>query len=158
MKKPCIVLATLLLLTACMRGVVYDHYEHTVVSGWEKIDTLSYSVPRLAEGGLYDVTLGLRVNSKYPFQSLTLIVEQQAFPSKKTHIDTLNCVLTDKKGKVKGNGISHFQYNFRVSELHMEANDSLQITVRHDMKREILPGISDVGICVSKATFDTGSR
>lgn len=29
--------------------------------------------------------------------------------------------------------------------------DSLQISVRHDMKREILPGVSDVGIKIEKA-------
>lgn len=151
-------LAVLIGLSACERGVVYDHYEHTVLAGWEKIDTLSYAVPRVTDNGLYAVTLGLRVNRLYPFQSLTLIVEQTAYPSRKTHVDTLNCQLVDANGNIKGNGVTHYQYNFHVSDLRLGANDSLHISVRHDMKREILPGISDVGIKVEKIRTLTGSQ
>ena len=33
----------------------------------------------------------------------------------------------------------------------MNQGDSIHITVRHDMKREILPGVSDIGVKVELA-------
>ena len=75
-----------------------------------------------------------------------MIVEQKVMPGNVTRCDTVTCELTDDKGKVKGNGISNYQYVFHVSDRHYHKGDSLHISVRHDMKREILPGITDVGI------------
>ena len=51
---------------------------------------------------------------------------------------------------MKGQGVGSYQYHFRVSEMNLKAKDSLHICVRHDMKREIMPGISDVGIEISR--------
>jgi gliding motility-associated lipoprotein GldH len=129
---------------------VYDKYNHTPIAGWEKNDTLSFNVPKQQSNGLYGIDLGLRIDNAYPFMGLTLIVEQRIFPSKELKIDTLNCDLIDKNGNPRNQGISYYQYNFHVNDLSLAQGDSLHITVRHDMKREILPGISDVGIQIEK--------
>ena len=42
--------------------------------------------------------------------------------------------------------MSYYQYDFPLSTLRLKEGDSLALVVRHAMKREILPGISDVGI------------
>lgn len=138
------------LCAACTGGKVYDSYNHTPIAGWEKTDTLAFNVSRLAEGGLYATDLGLRINNAFPFLSLTLIVEQTVFPSMQHRADTLNCRLMDAKGNARGQGVSYYQYHFRVSERALQPGDSLHITVRHDMKREIMPGISDVGIALTR--------
>lgn len=135
-----------LLCAACTGNKVYDHYDHTPIAGWEKIDTLKFDVPRLSKSGLYATSMGLRINNAFPFISMTLIVEQTVLPANRTVIDTINCPLMDKNGRVRGKGIAFYQYHFPVSLMTLQQNDSLHITVRHDMKREILPGISDVGI------------
>lgn len=135
-----------LLCVACTGDKVYDHYNHTPIAGWEKIDTLKFDVPPLANTGLYATSMGLRINNAFPFISMTLIVEQTVIPSNKTVIDTINCPLMDTNGRVKGKGIGFYQYRFPVSVMTLQKNDSLHITIRHDMKREILPGVSDVGI------------
>jgi gliding motility-associated lipoprotein GldH len=144
------ILTALALCVACSKGRVYHHYNHTPIAGWEKIDTLSYNVPPLAERGRYDTALGLRINNLFPFVSLTLIVEQTVFPSMKQQKDTINCKLVDGNGNFKGHGISSYQYRYPVSQMQLQQGDSLHITVRHDMRREILPGISDVGIALTK--------
>ena len=122
------------LCVACTGNKVYDHYNHTPIAGWEKIDTLKFEVPPLAKQGLYATSMGLR------------IVEQTVLPANKTVIDTINCPLMGKDGQVRGKGVSYYQYHFPVSLMQLNENDSLHITVRHDMKREILPGVSDIGI------------
>lgn len=140
-------------LVSCTGSKAYDHYEHTPIAGWDKVDTLSYCVPALQGSGRYATTLGLRITDTFPFQSLTLIVEQTVFHKPQTSnlkpqssTDTLSCTLFDRKGTAKGQGIGFYQYHFHVSEMFLHQGDSLHITVRHNMKREIMPGISDVGI------------
>ena len=116
-----------LLLIACETETVYHHFEPTQIAGWERNDTLKFSVPAMAVDGDYREKLILRVNNDYPFMGLTLIVEQTVFP---------------------GNGF--YEYDYPLTQLALHAGDSLQISVRHNMKREILPGIADVGIEIKR--------
>ncbi len=150
MRKLTAYIMTGLLCAACTGNKVYHRYDHTSLNGWEKVDTLKFDVPPVAAKGLYATTLGLRINGAFPFMSMTLIVEQTILPANKTVVDTIGCQLMDSGGRVKGTGIGYYQYHFPVSVMKLNSNDSLHITVRHDMKREILPGVSDVGIALER--------
>ena len=150
MKRLAFPFISLLLLTACTGNVIYDKYNHTAVSGWDRGEVLSFNTAKMKTTGRYHTTLGLRINDTYPFQALTLIVEQTVYPEKHTVKDTVNCTLFDTSGKIMGQGISYYQYHYHVSEMTLQKGDSLHVTVRHDMQRDILPGISDVGIEVSR--------
>lgn len=145
-------------LGSCLGNRTYDHYEHTPLAGWEKNDSLFFEIPRVAAAGTYRTNLGLRINGSYPFMGLTLIVEQTVYPRKskvnepvdrlirKSYTDTLTCNLIDTNGRVRGKGVSSYQYHFHITNLQLNAGDSVHVCVRHDMKQEILPGISDIGI------------
>lgn len=139
-----------LLLLSCTGRKVYDTYNHTFVSGWDKGEVLSYDVPRVKTADKYTTMLGLRVSDAYPFQSLTLIVEQTVYPKRITRKDTVNCQIYDSQGTIKGKGINYFQYHYQISETNLQEGDSLHVTVRHDMRREIIPGIADVGIEIAR--------
>lgn len=138
-----------IIITSCNDKRVYDKYNHTSVTGWEKNDTLSFDIPRIEKAGKYDAELGLRINGAYPFTGLSLIVEQTIYPTKKIKTDTVNCKLIDNNGVTKGYGISYYQYNFPIGELELRQGDSIHVNIRHDMQREILPGISDIGFMLS---------
>ena len=145
------IIATIVLgTTSCDSRKVYDHYEHISVSGWDKNQRLEFDIAPVTSDGTYALDLGLRTNGDYPFMRLTLVVECAAFPAKKTTTQKINCNLIDERGKPKGNGVMLYQYNFHVNDLQLNAGDSLHITVRHDMRREILPGISDIGLTLAK--------
>lgn len=144
------IIVALVLCVACTENKVYHHYDHTPLAGWDRAEVLSFDVPAVTDSGRYATDLGLRINNQFPFVNLTLIVEQTVYPSQTHKIDTLNCQLMDKNGKVKGHGVSYYQYHYTVSQMQLHAQDSLHITVRHGMWREILPGISDVGISVTR--------
>ncbi|MBR1388052.1 MAG: gliding motility lipoprotein GldH [Prevotella sp.] len=137
-------------LVACNRNAIYSHYEHTPISGWEKNDTITFGIPPVAESGDYHEELGLRINGDYPFLGLSLVIEQTVLPSGYRHNDTLNCSLIDDNGRVKGAGIRHYQYNFHVNTIRLNEGDSLHVLVKHNMKREIMTGITDIGIHVEK--------
>lgn len=138
------------LFAACNDKKVYDTFHHTPLAGWEKNDSLSFDVPKLKASGRYLSTLALRIDDEYPFMGLTLIVEQTVHPSHTKHVDTLNCALIGANGIPKGQGIGYYQYAFGVTSMNLQKGDSLHISVRHNMKREILPGISNVGVSLTK--------
>ena len=137
-------------IASCDRLPVYCHYEPTPISGWEKNDTISFGIPPVSETGYYKEELGLRINEDYPFLGLCLIIQQTVLPSGYCHYDTLNCNLIDKRGKIRGSGVNHYQYTFHVNTIRLVEGDSLHILVKHNMKREIMPGVTDIGIRVDK--------
>ena len=140
----------LLVLSACNRKLVYDRYLSTPISGWEKNDTLSYDIRPVSGTDTYDMWLGLRTSEAYPFTAITLIVEQHIYPKDTIVNDTVNCKLTDRHGNASGTGVNFHQYRFPVTELQLQDGDSIHIRVRHDMKREILTGIRDIGISLRR--------
>jgi gliding motility-associated lipoprotein GldH len=143
----CLILLTVALaIASCNRKTIYHHYEHTPVSGWEKNDTLQFNIPAAKERAVAQREVELRVTGAYPFQSICLIVEQTTLPSHIFRRDTITCTLMSTTGDIKGKGISLYQYRFPMSDISLNEGDSLSITIRHNMKREILPGITDIGI------------
>lgn len=132
--------------SSCDTHTPYFHYSHTPIDGWEKNDTLKFDIKPLKITGEYNTSVGLRLNGSYPFTKLYLIVEQDIFPSMRHKIDTVCIQITNADGRYQGQGISNYQYTMPVDKDYLQADDSLHITVRHCMKRDILPGISDIGI------------
>ena len=131
---------------ACLRGKVYDHYEQLPIAGWEKNDTIIFTVPHMATAGIYSIDLGLRTTGLYPFMSLTLVFEKEVVST-----DTMAATaFTAHPVVTQGQGVNYYQHNFHVADLPLAQGDSLRINIRHDMKREILPGISDLGITLTK--------
>lgn len=143
----CVALA--LMLNSCDGGVVYDSYGHVDSDGWDKGDTLFFDVPPVKSSGNYAFSIGLRTNSSFPFMSLSVVVERQINPGNKVYADTLKCRLADEKGHLLGRGISCYQYDFDIPPVDLRQGDSLRVSVRHIMRRETLPGISDVGLKVA---------
>lgn len=149
-------MGAMMLFHSCNETLVYDRYEHTPIAGWEKNDVLSFDIPPLKSPGTYEQELGLRVTGVYPFMGLTLIVDQCIFPQTKAQgaitiekSDTIQCDLINQDGTTKGQGISYYQYNFPINTYRFASGDSIHVTIKHDMKREILPGISDIGFKMS---------
>ena len=142
--------AVTVMMSACDNRVVYNRYQNTPLAGWEKNDTLTFAVPRMDTTAVYSAQLGLRITDDYPFTAVTLIVERHTLPGNAVAVDTLNCQLTNRHGNLSGKGIRFHQYTFGMSPMQLHGGDSLVVAVRHDMKREILPGISDVGIEITK--------
>lgn len=145
-------LLMVLLLTGCKQSTVYYHFENTSESGWEKNDELHFVVDSISADATYQEELALRISNRYPFMRLSLIVEQTVYPAGKTMVDTLDCSLIDDRGNAIGQGVSQYQYLFLLKNLELHRGDSLHLAVHHDMKREILPGITSVGIRIKKGS------
>ena len=141
-------------LSSCDHQTVYHHYEHVSLGGWEKNDALHFAIPPVRTTGTYSEQLELRIDQTFPFLSLTMIVKQTVFreglPTGATRHYRVIGQLAKSDGTMTGSGISYYQYSFPVTETVLEAGDSLDIEIVHNMKREIMPGITDVGFCLRR--------
>jgi len=135
-----------LVLAGCNQDTIFHHYEHTPLSGWERNDTLQFLIPTSSQRAVVKRDVEIRMAGDYPFQSINLIVEQTTLPARLFRRDTLNCSLVTAKGKIKGEGITLYQYRFALPDISLNEGDSLSVSIRHNMKREILPGIADIGL------------
>lgn len=140
----------LAMAVSCHRKAIYSHYEPIDTDGWQRDDTLHFTVTQIADSGYHHETLGLRANLSYPFTAISLIVRQQTSVSGSLRCDTVMIGLIDSDGRPLGRGISHFQYDVTLEDIFLCAGDTLSIDVRHNMKREDLPGITDIGLTIEK--------
>lgn len=146
-----ILLLVVLINVSCnQRRMIYNHYEHTPLSGWEKNDSLCFDIRPVAEAGTYRTELGVRISNEFPFLGITMEIRQTVLPSGKTTSRAMECKFIDKNGFIQGSGISLYQYSFPLDDVTLEKGDSLHIVIRHNMKREIMPGIPEIGILLEK--------
>jgi gliding motility-associated lipoprotein GldH len=144
------ILTVALALSACNRNALYSHYQPIDIDGWQRCDTVCFETAPMAHAGRYIETLGLRINGDFPFTQLTLIVNQQVRPSGLARTDTVEAIITNKEGIILGEGISLYLYNLSLPAMKLLKDDTLSVYVHHDMLRDPLPGITDIGFTLEK--------
>mgnify|MGYP002526435807 CR=1 FL=1 len=143
----CITAAAALAMTSCSRLPIYSQYQHIDSEGWEKTDTLHFTIP-VKQQGQYDIQLGMRTDSYYPYTQVKVVVNQKTQKTLTEHTDTLTIDITDTEGNIQGKGLSIYQYSFPLHQVILNDDDSLTVNIFHCMKRSPLPGINDIGIIV----------
>lgn len=135
-------------LAACREQPAAYEYRPTPVEGWEPGDTLKFSVDTLRKSGTYRLTLGVRTSAStpYPFRSVWLVVRQRWHNPDTLLVDTVECALTDEKGDITGSGVSLYQYRQPMSQMQLTEGSSAELSIIHIMRREMIPGITAVGI------------
>jgi len=151
-------LTLLLTLGACKPEVVYHHYQHVTDNNWDKGDTIYFNIPPVKTSGLFHEEAELRISKEYPFLSISLLVQQTIFPQKKHQSDVINCDLISENGVMKGDGITLFNYQFPVRDIYLNSGDSVCVAIIHNMKRETMAGIADVGFCLTQLTTSRGNQ
>lgn len=150
------IIGTLLLtavwgMTSCSRQqTVYANYEHIDDTTWEKTDTITFDVPPVKTAGTYQEKMGLRLSDDFPFLALSMEIEIRVQPKGILHSSQHKFSVIDQGGNPKGKGLSLQQYTFDFGDLELEEGDSLHISMAHNMKREILPGVVDIGMILIK--------
>jgi len=144
---PLFVLLLLIVVGCGQRRVETYCFRATPVDGWETTDSLVFPIDTVQQAGRYRLSIGVRTSAAnpYPFQTLALSITTR-LQGRKAQRDTALCSLTDKDGDVNGQGVSLYQYVFPVDELHLEKGQTGTITVQHLMRRNLLPGVANVGI------------
>lgn len=144
--RTALMLAISLSLTTCDNATVFDRYHNLPPEGWERNDTLLFTIAPAGRSGIFHEEAGVRIHAGYPYTNMTLAIEQRILPSGWHRTDTLRCKLADSRGQLRGSGMAYHQYSFHITDIRMAKDDTLLIAVHHVMRRETLPGVTDIGI------------
>ena len=142
-------MAAVLTLAGCSQKPVYSHFEHFDSNGWRRADAATYSIG-VQEEGIYNIAMDLRVCSLYPYTQLMLVVQASNTSHLINRTDTVNIDITDYEGNPLGSGLSIRTHHIDLPPATLTTNDTLNVTVTHNMSRECLPGIIDIGIIAEK--------
>ena len=143
-------------ITACYQSTAYFRYFSTNIQGWERDSVLHYHVPAVRVGGYFVEEIGVRPSAKYPFKQLSLVVNQKIISTNNSHsdlfkTDTLTLDVYDAEGRLQGKGVDLRQLVTPLKGLRLQAGDSISLSIRHNMRRYAIEGISDVGLKVTRA-------
>jgi len=137
-------------LVACISDKIYYHFQHVEGECWDRSDTIRFEVPTLREGGLFSKFIALRTNGDFRYRKLEVVVTQEVFPAKYIKRDTVDINLIDGKGNISSGGIRFYQFEQSFGSVRLMKGDSLHISINHNMRREDLNGITDVGVCLRR--------
>lgn len=138
------------LLLSCTDNRVFHAYKSVDANAWNKQDIVEFTVDSLQATANYQEAIGIRINNDYPFTTLNIIVEQTVYPSKQHFNDTIDCRLIDEDGQKIGRGQSLWLTTHHLRDIQLTSKDSLVINLRHNMRREMLEGVTDIGVIIEK--------
>ncbi len=144
----------LLSLTGCDERVIYHSYRHVPGQGWNSRDTLAFDIDTVRVAATHQFALGLRATDSYPYTAVWLAVEREFSRPDILRRDTVRCRLMDSVTHRMGKGVYMYQYEVPLPPMTLRCGQTGQVRVTHLMRREILPGIRDVGVLVSRQSLN----
>lgn len=137
-----------LLLVACQPHTVYHSFQTLPEDGWNKSDTLVFSIPKEEiQHNPYDLEVEIRHTKDFAYQSLWVIVYQNTIDSTHFTADTLQCILADEKGRFAGTGLgNYYQCSFPLKTISINNTYTPIFKLIHYMKKGRIENIHDVGI------------
>ena len=137
----------LLLLSSCNTAdTAYHHYEHISDDGWENRDTLVFTVDTIRLYGDYTSYVCLRTHPDFPYRYLSLIVEQTDLRKGVRQKKEVRVEIVNEDGAQEGTGLTFRTYEVPLFKQWLGPGDSVRIAVKHNMTREQMPGIMNVGV------------
>lgn len=136
-----ILILFLLLTVSCQDNTIYHSFQPVNATGWNKSDTLCFSLPDSIYSPHYQYEVGIRHKDSYPYRDIWLTINQ----------DTIHLYLADSIGNWKGNGIGEMRqvtYPIQLNTLQGDSISSFRIT--HIMQDNPIHGIHDIGIRIKK--------
>lgn len=146
-----VIIAVLTVVWACDMQRVYDTYYPIENSAWHKDSLLVFNVPVEDTLQNHNLYINVRNNVDYGFSNLWLFVEV-AQPGGMAVRDTFEMVLADPSGKWLGEGFGGLKTREAIyrRNVFFPASGEYKFTIQQGMRKEVLEGISDVGLRIEK--------
>lgn len=141
------------IVCSCSLDVKFSKYSPISSDGWNIDDTLKFSTDTLREGGRYGFTCGVRTRRAYPYQELVLKVERKVYRDSLLvlhKLEKVTCPIVTTEGDFTGDGVATKLHESQLRDFIMQTGDSVEISIYHQMTRETLPGIVDIGVTMEK--------
>lgn len=147
--KSKVVLLCFLFIACTTSNVIYHSFHAVNPKGWEKQDTLHFSIPIEIEEKLL-LELEVRHLSYYKYRELKLSLCYNLMDSTIIETDSLCITLANDKGRWNGIGIgSIYQLKDTLLITDVPAPGNYQIEISHLMQEETLSGIHDIGVKIT---------
>ena len=142
---------SLFLLASCQQKR-YNTFHYTPVSAceWEKDSVVTVSVDTVKDSGIYQMNVETRISYGFPYQYLWLQISTEMHRPYRRSSDTLKCRIADERGLYQGSGLVLFGKKHFLKEVYLRKGQYGTVQIRHIMRRNPLPGISDIGLSVEK--------
>ena len=141
-----------ILLTTCVLTSCFDmpYYSDSMVvdsSGWYSADTLKFNLSIADSSQRFNSQIDINHTGSYPYSNLYLFIDI-TYPNARHRVDTLECVLADKRGKWYGKGLGDM-VNHRIEYLNDIAfplSGDYEVAITHGMRSDPLDEITDLGL------------
>ena len=143
----------ILILAACQNNIIYHSYAPVPLDGWDKSDTLVYTLPNSIPTGNYEAEIGIRYQESYPYRDIWLEVSHNTKDTLTYVTDTLQLFLVDEAGNKTGNGLCGLyqcDLPYKASIPIRTEGSARTFRIVHIMTDNPLTGISDIGIRLRK--------
>ena len=154
MKMGALALTFSVALVSCFDIPEYSESKPVNSEVWASTDTIHFDLNIENDSILYDCFVDLRHTRDYPFSNLYLFLDL-TFPNGKKRVDTLECVLADKRGKWYGSGLGdivdhRIEYKAGVK---FPAVGSYSLGITHGMRVDPLEGVTDMGFRIERVSL-----
>ncbi len=137
------------LLISCIdQDILLHEYSAIDNEEWNINDSLHFEVDSVMHSGKYETTLELRTNAKYPYRNISIVMTQSLRNGNNIISKTLNYDIVDAQGNKNGEGITYLTHRIPFCTMDLQNGDTIDITIKHNMQDNILPGITDVGVLI----------
>lgn len=141
-----------IILFSCDSSRVFEEYVTVKGEHWDRDQIAVFEVPIYDTIHPMNLYINIRNTGNYPYSNLYLFVKITA-PNQSLAIDTVECILADKKGKWLGKGIGDL---FEIKHLYKKGVKFAQkgnylFSIEQAMRDEKLCCINDIGVRIEKA-------
>lgn len=139
-----------LLCAGCSDGTVLHSYKPLPRDGWDRRDTVCFSLPKVESDCEGLLTVGLRTAAHVGLRDIVLAVECRDEATGTGHCDTLRYPLADAEGFPAVGGVNYHQYETQQLPFRLKKGSEGTVRIHHLMAREVLSGIKEVGVKVER--------
>jgi len=155
-KKVCIAVIGLLIVS-CENQIMYRSYHHIPRDGWNKSDTLFFSLAvndslsNDSTAGLYHLQMLVRNQTSYKYRNLALAVTYNFPDTMVWRTDTVQFDIASENGNWLGEGISGLYENHTTIDVQpLTRPHRFTFKVTSLMNDSILVGLNDIGFIAHK--------
>ena len=146
----CVVVLSIAFVS-CNDNILTSQYVTLPEEGWRTENKLKFDVDVKDNSGYHNVFLNVRHADSYPYSNLFVFLTT-TYPDGKTSVDTLECILANKKGEWQGDGAGDLWDNKipLKQNLRFPQVGKYTFTFEQGMRSNPLPLIMDFGITIEK--------
>ncbi len=144
------------LFTSCDKNRVFEENKEIPKGLWDQNNKVVFNVDVQDTISWHNIYLNVRNAGSYPFSNLFVFITTQS-PKGHTVRDTVECTLSDEKGKWLGDGIGDLWDNQLLFKrmVRFPMKGIYKVQMEQAMRVNPLPFIMDVGLRVEKLETTT---